>query len=193
MIQLGMAVVAAAAVLGGSGGLPKGTLFMESHPPAKSWETYTTSDSLRRPLSVNPCNRRKAWDGGRVAARTMVHAWENQMRDEQLVVYRDTAEARKAVRGLRAELARCAVVGGGHDRSRYYVKPVAVGDEALRVGGLHFENSTRSVVMRRGAAVYVVGETGRVSKGLPMPYFRGLVEQAGRMAAKVCGLPRTGC
>ncbi|MDF2709149.1 hypothetical protein ACWGH8_19160 [Nonomuraea muscovyensis] len=193
MLQMGMAALAAAAVVAGPGGLPKGTLFMESHPPAKAWESYRTSDSLGSPLRVNPCTRPKAWDTGRVAARTMVHTSENELRDEQLVLYKDVAHARKAVRGLRAELARCADAGRGYHRSRFFTKPLAVGDEALRVGALHFEDATRSVVVRRGAAVYVVGESGRVSRSLPMSYFRGLVRQAERMTAKVCGLPRAAC
>ncbi|WP_113705535.1 hypothetical protein [Nonomuraea lactucae] len=195
MLQMGVTVMAAAAVLGGPGGLLEGTLFMESHPPARSWESYTSSDSLKRPLRLNPCDREKAWDKGRVAARTMAFIGEAyDMKDEQLVVYKDVAHAKKAMRGLRAELARCAdMKGEGHDRYRYFTKPVRVGDEGLRAGGLYFESSTRSVVVRRGAALYVVGESGRVSRSLPLKHFRGLIAQAEKMAVKVCDLPEAAC
>jgi hypothetical protein len=188
-----VAVVAAAVMLGGAGGLPKGVLFMESHPPAKAWEKYYTSDSTRKPLQLNPCHRKKTWDEGRVAARTMLYTSENLMKEEQLVVYKDAAQAKKAMRGLRAELARCADVGKGWHRYRWFAKPAKAGDEALRAGGLYFEDSVRVIAMRRGAALYVVGESGRISRSLPPAHFRGLIGQAEKMADKVCELPQAAC
>ncbi|MEU8250504.1 hypothetical protein [Nonomuraea sp. NPDC048916] len=193
VFQMGLAVVTAATMLGGGSGLPKGMLFMESHPPAKAWETYTTSDSTKRQIQLNPCFRKKAWDGGRIAARTLGYSSEDRMKYEQLVVYKDVRHAKKAMRGLRAELARCADVGKGYHRYRYFTKPLAVGDEGLRAGGRFFENGEHAVVVRRGATVYVVGESGFPTKSLPIKRFRGLIAQAEKMTVKVCDLPRAAC
>lgn len=71
MLHAGIAALATAAVVGTLGGLPKGTLFMESHPPAKSGEAYEKSDSTGKALRLNPCDTGKAWDTGRVAVRTI--------------------------------------------------------------------------------------------------------------------------
>ncbi|GGO64541.1 hypothetical protein [Nonomuraea cavernae] len=193
MFQMGLAVVTAAAMLGGGSGLPKGLLFMESHPPAKAWETYRTSDSTKRQIQLNPCFRKKAWDTGRIAARTVTYSSEDRMKYEQFVVYKNVRQAKQAMRGLRAELARCADVGKGYHRYRYFTKPVAVGDEGLRAGGLFFENGEHAVAVRRGAAVYVVGESAVPTRSLPIRKFRGLIAQAEKMTVKVCRLPRAAC
>ena len=49
------------------------------------------------------------------------------------------------------------------------------------------------IAMRRGAALYVVGESGRISRSLPPAHFRGLIGQAEKMADKVCELPQAAC
>ncbi|NUW35123.1 hypothetical protein HTZ77_27370 [Nonomuraea sp. SMC257] len=195
MMQTGMAALALAGVLSGGGGLPKGFLPLETHPPAGPGETYTISDSLRRPLELNPCFRAKPWDTGRVAARSVVHHDETEtaMDYEQLVLYKNTAAAERAMRGLRAQLARCAEVGKGHSRYRYFSKPLDVGDDALRAGGRFFEGGEQAVVVRRGAAVYVAGGSAYPSRSLPLGRFRGLVERAERMAEQICELPEAGC
>ncbi|MEV0197449.1 hypothetical protein [Nonomuraea sp. NPDC050691] len=193
MMQTGMAVLALAGVLSGGGGLPKGFLPSETHPPAASWETYKISDSLERPLALNPCFRTKPWDTGRVAARSVVHENETQIDYEQLVLYKNTAAAERAMHGMRAQLARCAEVGKGINRYRYFSKPLDVGDDALRAGGRFFESGEQAVVVRRGAAVYVAGESAYPSRSLPLSRFRGLVERAERMAEKVCELPGAAC
>ncbi|MER7504033.1 hypothetical protein AB0L05_33480 [Nonomuraea pusilla] len=190
MVQTGVAALAAALSLGG---LPQGTLFMESHPPARAWETYEVTESARLPLQLNPCMRKTRWDAGRLTGRAVLYTAENEMRYEQLVVYRDVRHARLAMRGLRAELRRCADVGKGHDRYRYFRKPLRVGDEGLRAGGRFFESGEQAVAVRRGAALYLVGESAYPSRSLPLGSFRRLVDQAERMTVKICELPRSAC
>ncbi|GAA2323453.1 hypothetical protein GCM10010149_90870 [Nonomuraea roseoviolacea subsp. roseoviolacea] len=196
MIQTGMAVLALAGVLSGGGGLPKGFLPSETHPPATEGEAYKVSDSLKRPLALNPCFRAEPWDTGRVAARSVVHESASQIDYEQLVLYRNTAAAERAMRGLRAQLARCADVGQGIKRHRYFTKPLDVGDDGLRAGGRFYESGEQAVVVRRGAAVYVAGAAGEPvypSRSLPLGRFRELVGRAERMAEKVCELPEASC
>ncbi|MER6004898.1 hypothetical protein ABT120_40550 [Nonomuraea angiospora] len=196
MLHTGIAALATAAVVGTLGGLPKGTLFMESHPPAMSGEAYEKSDSTGKALRLDPCDTGKAWDTGRVAVRTMVYTSDDDMdmKDEQLVLYKNVAYAERAMRQLRTRLARCAVVDKGYlRRSRLFTKPATAGDEALRAGRVNHETSFRYVAMRRGSTLYIVGETGRVSKSLPLKDFRGLVGEARKMAVRVCDVPGVDC
>ncbi|NRQ36032.1 hypothetical protein HII36_29985 [Nonomuraea sp. NN258] len=192
MIQMGVAAIAAAMTLSG-GGLPQGMLFMESHPPAKQWESYKTYESKRFPLQLNPCFRDKAWDRGRVAGRAMQYNSEEEGRYEQLVIYRDVEHAKQAVRGLRAELKKCADQGKGTERYRYFTKPTDVGDEAVRAGGRFFHSGEHALAVRRGAAVYIVGQSAWPTRSLPIRHFRGLIDQAERMIVKVCELPESKC
>jgi hypothetical protein len=187
MLQLGVA----AALL--SVGLPHGFLYMESHPPAKAWETYRVDESARLPLQPNPCNRRRPADSGRLATRAVVWTSENRSKVEQLVVYRSTDAARAAMRGLRADLKRCAKLGKGIDRQRYFSKATAVGDEGLRAGARYWEDGFQAVAVRRGAAVYVVGASAWPGESLPVKDFRTLIGQADKMTVKVCALPEARC
>nr|BFE83261.1 hypothetical protein GCM10020093_058620 [Planobispora longispora] len=56
-------------------------------------------------------------------------------------------------------------------------------------GGSYFESRFRYVAVRRGKAVVVYGEDGNFTSKLANGHFRGLERDAGKMAAKVCGLP----
>jgi hypothetical protein len=193
MLQMGIAVAAATVMSMGAGSLPDGMLFLETHPPAKKWESYQTTESKGLPLRLNPCERRTASAADRLAARAVHYRSEDTVKYEQLVVYKSVSAARKAMRGLRADLSRCANFGKGPDRHHYYTKPLKVGDDALRAGGRFFENGELTVVVRNGAAVYVVGESAWATKSLPLKRFKGLISQAERMTAKVCDLPEAAC
>ncbi|WP_326636484.1 hypothetical protein OIE67_03225 [Nonomuraea fuscirosea] len=191
MFQTGTAVALAAAML--SGGLPQGMLFMESHPPAKEWETYKVTDSNNLPLQLDPCFFRHRRDAGRVATRAVIYAAETELKYEQLVIYKNVRHAKRAMNLLRRDLTKCADVGKGVHRYRYFSKPLDVGDEGLRAGGLFFENGEHSVAVRRGAAVYIVGETASPTKSLPINRFRRLISQAEQMTIRVCELPKASC
>ncbi|GAA3232782.1 hypothetical protein [Nonomuraea helvata] len=133
-IQTGVAVALAATMM--SSGLPDGMLFMESHPPPKQgWDTFEVTDSKALPLQLNPCFYRHRRDGGRLETRAALHSSEAEKNYEQLVVYKDVRYAERAMRLLRADLRRCADVGKGARRYRYFSKPLGVGDDGLRAGG----------------------------------------------------------
>lgn len=193
MLHMGMAVAAAAVMSMGAGSLPDGMLFLETHPPAKKWESYRTTESKSLPLRLNPCERRTAPAADRLTTRAVHYRSEDSAKYEQLVVYKSVSAARKAMRGLRADLSRCANFGKGPDRHHYYTKPLKVGDDALRAGGRFFENGEQTVVVRNGATIYVVGDSAWPTKSLPLKRFKGLISQAERMTAKVCDLPKAAC
>ncbi|MEV4323385.1 hypothetical protein ACIG5D_34200 [Microbispora rosea] len=170
--------------------LPKGFLLNEAkvNGPRRPWEHLKLTDSLKKPLEVNPCGRRAARDG-RTASRTFTYVAETVYRGEQVVLYPSEQDAKAAMRSVRADLAECAARGRGANRHSYRWKSTGIGDEALRIGGFFFENRSRTVVVRRGSAVAVYVRTGLVTKSLPVSQFRPLIKDARTMAAKLCGLP----
>lgn len=170
--------------------LPKGFLLNEAKMdgPRRPWEHLKLSNSLKKPLEVNPCGRRTAHDG-RGASRTFTYLAETVYRVEQVVLYPSEQAAKAAMRSVRADLATCGSGGRGHERYSYRWKSTGVGDEALRIGGFFFENRSRSVVVRRGSAIAVYVRTGLVTKSLPVSQFRPLIKDARTMAAKLCRLP----
>ncbi|MEV0230236.1 hypothetical protein [Nonomuraea sp. NPDC050786] len=190
-IQTGVAVALAATMM--SSGLPDGMLFMESHPPTKEWDTFEVTDSKALPLQLNPCFYRHRRDGGRLETRAALHSSGAEKNYEQLVLYKDVRYAKRAMGLLRADLRKCADVGKGARRYRYFSKPLDVGDDGLRAGGRFYEGGEQAVAVRRGAAVYIVGETAWPSKSLPIARFRGLIDKAERMTVKICDLPEASC
>ncbi|GIH45290.1 hypothetical protein SAMN05421833_102135 [Microbispora rosea] len=170
--------------------LPKGFLLNEAkvNGPRRPWEHLKLTDSLKKPLEVNPCGRRAARDG-RSASRTFTYVAETVYRGEQVVLYPSERDAKAAMRSVRADLAECAARGRGANRHSYRWKSIGIGDEALRIGGFFFENRSRTVVVRRGSALAVYVRTGLVTKSLPVSQFRPLIKDARTMAAKLCGLP----
>ncbi|WP_147945176.1 hypothetical protein [Microbispora sp. CSR-4] len=170
--------------------LPRGFLLNEAklNGPRRPWEHLKLSNSLKKPLEVNPCGRRTARDG-RSASRTFTYLAETVYRSEQVVLYPSARAAKAAMRSVRADLAECGSGGRGHERYSYRWKSTGVGDEALRIGGFFFENRSRSVVVRQGSAIAVYVRTGLVTKSLPISQFRPLIKDARTMAAKLCGLP----
>ncbi|MGW5261305.1 hypothetical protein ACWEQG_10035 [Microbispora sp. NPDC004025] len=186
----GRTVAAPAAPAAAPAKLPKGFLLDEAKVdgPRRPWEHLQLTDSLTKPLEVNPCGHRAAHDG-RGASRTFTYLAETVYRSEQVVLYPSERAAKAAMRSVRADLARCGTGGRGHDRYSYRWKSTGVGDEALRVGGFFFENRSRSVIVRRGSAVAVYVRTGLVTKSLPVSQFRPLIKDARTMATKLCDLP----
>ncbi|MBG0832142.1 hypothetical protein HS041_31025 [Planomonospora sp. ID67723] len=180
---------------GAATGLPDGFLLYEAEAegPREPWETWQVSDSLSRPLALNPCHVKRPWDGGRSQARSVRYAAETELRHEQVVVYRSERAARAAMTGLRAQLKRCAKVGGklgrDYDAYTYRWKGTGIGDESVRAGARYFESAFRHVAVRRGKAVVVYAEDGSFTSKLKAGHFRGLERDARKMAAKVCELP----
>jgi hypothetical protein len=170
--------------------LPKGFLLDEAKVdgPRRPWEHLKLTDSLKKPLEVNPCGRRTARDG-RSASRTFTYVAETVYRSEQVVLYPSERAAKAAMKSVRADLAECGTGGRGPNRHSYTWKSTDVGDEALRVGGFFFENRSRTVIVRKGSAVAVYVRTGLVTKSLPVSQFRPLIKDARTMAAKLCDLP----
>ncbi|TQS25905.1 hypothetical protein [Microbispora sp. KK1-11] len=170
--------------------LPKGFLLDEAKVdgPRRPWEHLKLTDSLKKPLEVNPCGRRTARDG-RSASRTFTYVAETVYRSEQVVLYPSEQAAKAAMKSVRADLAECGTGGRGPNRHSYTWKSTDVGDEALRVGGFFFENRSRTVIVRKGSAVAVYVRTGLVTKSLPVSQFRPLIKDARTMAAKLCDLP----
>ncbi|MEU8173001.1 hypothetical protein AB0C14_08995 [Microbispora hainanensis] len=170
--------------------LPKGFLLNEAKMdgPRRPWERLKLSNSLKKPLEVNPCGHRTARDG-RGASRTFTYLAETVYRSEQVVLYPSERAAKAAMRSVRADLARCGSGGRGHERYSYRWKSTGIGDEALRIGGFFFENRSRSVVVRRGSAIAVYVRTGLVTKSLPVSQFGPLIKDARTMTAKLCRLP----
>ncbi|GGS92263.1 hypothetical protein GCM10010156_58180 [Planobispora rosea] len=184
-------VLGGGAAAGAAAGLPQGFLLYEAKAegPKKSWETWKIDDSLRTPLTLNPCHVERPWDGRRSAARSITYVAETDLLNEQVVVYRSERAARAAMAGLRSQLKRCAKTGKGYDAATYRWKGVGIGDEALRAGGSYFESRFRYVAARHGRAVIVYGEDGNFTSKLANRHFRGLERDARKMAAKVCDLP----
>ncbi|MEU6425822.1 hypothetical protein ABZ860_07955 [Microbispora sp. NPDC046973] len=170
--------------------LPKGFLLDEAKVdgPRRPWEHLKLTDSLNKPLEVNPCGRRTARDG-RSASRTFTYVAETVYRSEQVVLYPSERAAKAAMESVRADLAECGTGGRGPNRYSYRWKSTAIGDEALRIGGFFFENRSRTVVVRKGSALAVYVRTGLVTKSLPASQFRPLIKDARTMAAKLCDLP----
>ncbi|MEU6407506.1 hypothetical protein [Microbispora sp. NPDC046933] len=178
------------AMAAGPAALPKGFLLEEDkvNGPRRPWEHLKLTDSLKKPLEVNPCDRRTARDG-RSASRTFTYVAETVYRSEQVVLYPSERAARAAMQSVRADLDKCGTGGRGPNRYSYKWKSTDIGDEALRVGGFFFENSSRSVIVRKGSAVAVYVRTGVVTKSLPVSQFRPLIKDARTMATKLCDLP----
>lgn len=88
--------------------LPRGFLLNEAklNGPRRPWEHLKLSNSLKKPLEVNPCGRRTARDG-RSASRTFTYLAETVYRSEQVVLYPSARAAKAAMRSVRADLAEC--------------------------------------------------------------------------------------
>lgn len=196
-----VAAVLTAAALGLTGGsLPDGFLLMEKQAegPHPKWEHWTVSDSRKKALMLDPCDTayhtgKPAKDKGRHASRTILFTSEYRFKSEQVVLYRDERAARTVMKTLRADLKRCAKRGKGFSRSRYYSKPLKLGDEAVKVGARDFENGLRAVAVRRGAALILYTESAWPSTKLPAKEFRALTAKAATMTAKICRLPEARC
>lgn len=153
---------------------------------------WKISDKLTKPLELNPCNRRRAADAGRVAARTITY-WSSapSSSSEQLIIYRSPRAAHAAFTQLRADAKKCARKGdpaAPELKIRWRTSKVKAGDEAAGIGYTTwqdgYENDRLSgVVARRGSALMIYTDT-------EAGYQPGtLIKKARRMAAKVCKLP----
>ncbi|MFI9592047.1 hypothetical protein [Nonomuraea sp. NPDC052265] len=154
---------------------------------------HLTPNSVKLPLQLDPCLSHHRRDGGRLETRAVLYSSEDEMKYEQLVVYKDVRHAKAAMRILRADLRRCADVGKGVNRHRYFTQPLDVRDDGLRAGGRFFDSGEHAVAVRRGAALYIVGESARPTRSLPLKGFKGLIGQAREMTVKVCRLPEAAC
>lgn len=190
-----MIVLSAGAVQADTAKLPEGFLLLEAKAkgPKKSWESWSISDKRTAPMQLNPCFVGH-WDKGRLEARTITYTGDAyEYAYEQVIVYKEAHFAEEAMNGLRAQLKKCAEVGKGIERYRYWNKPLDLGDEGLRAGGRFFESGEQAVAVRRGAALLIYGEGGYPSKSLPLKTFRPLIKLATEMNDKVCELPEASC
>lgn len=155
-------------------------------------EGYKISDKLTKPLELNPCNRRRAADAGRVAARTITY-WSSAPSgsSEQLILYRNPRAAHAALIQLRTDVKRCARRGDPSSpqlQIRWRTTKVKVGDEAAGMGYTTRQDGSviqtiTGVVARRGSALMIYTTTdGNYEPG-------GLTKDVRKMAAKVCDLP----
>lgn len=173
-------------------GVPSGFLLYEE--AAKPGQAWTVDDSRTTPFLFSPCFRGH-WDKGRLEAKTIAYSPEGEGggKWEQLIVYKEVSHAEAAMEGLRAELVKCADVGKADARSRYWYKPLDLGDDAFRAGGRFYEGGTHDVVVRRGAAIMIYGQNDWPTKSLPLKGFRPLIKLAEEMLGKVCQLPEAAC
>ncbi|MEU6717346.1 hypothetical protein ABZ897_38275 [Nonomuraea sp. NPDC046802] len=176
--------------------IPKGFLLTEraaKGPVMEDEEWWEISNSLSRPLELNPCGRKGKPRDGRVAMRTIGYSTSAPSgRAEQLVLYRNASSARAAFRKLRADLARCRERITAKRKHGYTAKPLRAGDEGLFATGVYYtkgkrptESDVLGVAARRGAALFFYTDIG-----WPYPSTRKkIVRQAQKMAKKVCDLP----
>ncbi|WP_214326551.1 hypothetical protein [Nonomuraea sediminis] len=174
--------------------------FLLTEPQARKPQTpdeayeggYKISDKLTKPLELNPCNRRRAADAGRVAARTITY-WSSAPSgsSEQLILYRNPRAAHAALTQLRTDVKRCARRGDPSSpqlRIRWRTTKVKVGDEAAGMGyttrqdGSVIQTITGVAALRGSALMIYTTTDGYYEPG-------GLTKDARKMAAKVCGLP----
>lgn len=175
--------------------LPEDFLVLEaeSKAPAKPYEAWVLSDQRTAPLILNPCFTGH-WDKGRLMARTITFIREADYgKREQLVVYKDVGYAKAAMKGIRARLNKCADVGKGHSRYRFFHKPLDLGDEGIRAGARFFHSGSHEIAVRRGAAIMLYGESAWPTRSLPLKGFRPLIKNAEEMLGRVCQLPESAC
>ncbi|SEG97777.1 hypothetical protein SAMN05444920_11156 [Nonomuraea solani] len=153
---------------------------------------YQISDKLTKPLDLDPCDNRRAVDGGRVAARTITR-WTSAPSgsSEQLIIYKSPRAAHSALTRLRAEVKRCARKGDPSAPDleiRWRMNKAKVGDEAVGMGYQtwqdgHTYQTVTGIVARKGSALMIyTTDEGMYNPGK-------LTKDARRMAAKVCKLP----
>ncbi|WP_329091786.1 MULTISPECIES: hypothetical protein [unclassified Streptosporangium] len=191
----------ALAETGGAGArIPKNFLLHEpqARKPVRypEEEKWTISQRLGGNLEINPCDLRRPADRDRVAMRTVVYQAPEHRSGEQLVIYRSTAAARRALAGLLGQVERCARVKYEGTVFRSWAEPVRAGDRAVRIAGQSYDakgarpaiGGHRAVVVREGRAVAIyllAGEYGRVRDS----DFTRQLKNARRMAVKICSLP----
>ncbi|WP_433375344.1 hypothetical protein [Streptosporangium sp. CA-115845] len=191
----------------GEGGsvIPRGFLLYESQarkPVKHADEWWTISDKLGESLAPQPCDLTRAADRDRVTMRSVYYQSPWAGSGEQLVIYRSTAAARRALAGIRGHVERCARFATKSQPivvSRARAKPVRIGDEAMQIvnwrqiydgrtprpGSGH---SSRTVVVRKGRAVAVYNVTNMGAEAAHGAGFIPLLKDARRMAAKICSL-----
>ncbi|WP_436760756.1 hypothetical protein [Streptosporangium sp. V21-05] len=158
-------------------------------------EKWTIGDRLGTNLEINPCDLRRPADRDRVAVRTVTYQAPEHHSGEQLVIYRSTAAARKAMAGLLGQVERCARVKYENTVTKTWADPVRIGDRAVRItlqgydakGVRPVVGGQRAVVVREGRAVAIYLLAGEYGKVRGSDFTRQL-KDARKMAAKVCSL-----
>jgi hypothetical protein len=154
--------------------------------PEHSW-SVTGKKSAQ--LVVDPCQKAKLAQSGRVTARTIIYtAVPDYSKSEQVILYSSPEAAGKAVKDLRAAVRACGTKGYRYTQTR-----LKVGDEALLVTGQAYQGGKpaiggeRAVVTRRANALIlytVSGEWGKPAKA----DFKQQAKDTGKMLAKICDL-----
>ncbi|WP_158088546.1 hypothetical protein [Thermoactinospora rubra] len=184
--------------------IPQNFLLLEREArQVDNQETWSKiSNSLRRPLLLNPCERKRTPADGRIAARQVdMSSSAPSWYGEQLVVYPDSRQAAAAVRRVRADLKRCAVFkvpkskrAESYPAFRYKAAEVRVGDDAVLVRSEAYVRDVKSwtgwehyVLARRGSAVMVY-QLSDAAVNSEAQGRRQVVRWARAMAGKACGL-----
>lgn len=182
-----------------SAGIPRNFLLHEpqARKPVRypEEEKWTISDRLGGNLEINPCDLRRPADRDRVSMRTVVYRAPEHHSGEQLVIYRSTAAARRALAGLLGQVERCGRVKYENTVTRTWAEPVRAGDRAVRITLQGYDakgvrpviGGQRAVVVREGRAVAIYLLTGEYGKVRGSDFTRPL-KDARKMAAKVCSL-----
>lgn len=179
--------------------IPKGFLLYEKeaakhrNDPEARWEVSRKTGAR---LVVNPCEKAGLGRSGRVAAGTATYiAVPDYMRAEQVILYSSSGAAKKALRDLRADVARCRKIGTGQVTYRFTSARAALGDEAIKITGQVYHGrkfavgGQRAVVARRANAVVVYNIAGEWGGPARSDFSRQL-KDTGRMLAKICRIAR---
>jgi hypothetical protein len=186
--------------------IPKSFLLSEksARTPQRAEEWWEISDKLNKPLLGNPCGRKSGTTADRSAARTIVHHTSApSYSGEQLVVYRNTKAAKKAMSKLFADARRCATRPDGKPyswtgdgRTRWVVSRTRLANEAALMRMMMHDKLNKEwspllsgLVVRKGRALMIyVGDQEALGHERKQAV-RTLRGSATKMAAKVCALP----
>ncbi|MEU7894207.1 hypothetical protein AB0B45_15260 [Nonomuraea sp. NPDC049152] len=169
---------------------------------AEEW--WEISDKLNKPLLGNPCGRKGATTADRSAARTIVHHTSApSYSGEQLVIYRSTKAAKKAMSKLFADAGQCATQPDGKPyswtgdgKTRWVVSRTRLAHEAALMRMMMYDKLNKDwssllsgLVARKGRALMIhIGDQEALGYERKQAV-KTLRSTAIKMAAKVCALP----
>ncbi|MFC0864010.1 hypothetical protein ACFHYQ_17065 [Sphaerimonospora cavernae] len=193
-VAFGMTLAAAPPAMA-AGHIPKGFLLYEKeaakhhNDDEARWEV---SQKTGARFAVNLCDKATLSRSGRVAARTATYtAVPGYARAEQVILYASPRAAEKAMRDLRAAVARCRSTRASGLTYRVTSAKAAIGDDALKITGQSYRGrkwaigGERALVTRRANAVVVYNIGGETGKPARSDFTRQL-RDARTMLGKIC-------